>query len=271
MRNITLQFLSKLTARQYIVTLLMTIFVGEMAAHELGIVFLQPFILGDIDSPWLEAIIDSSLLTLFVTPVVWKIMIHPLQDAVTNEKEHLATILKECADGIIVTNEEGVVQLFNRAAECMFGYTQEEIAGMNVCILTPSPYHQDHGENLKRYFDTHENKILYIRREAIGQKKDGSTFPLEIYISEIVDGDHRVFTGMVRDITSIKAGEKSYRRTAEQLTRFNRLAVGREKRMIELKREINDLLQSYGKESKYFVHDTAHDLEMKTPSKGVES
>lgn len=106
MRRSLVQFLSKLTAKQCVLTLLFTIFVAE-----LGVMFLLPFIIGNTNSPWLEAIIDSTLLTLFVTPAVWKIMIHPLQNTVSNEQKRLSTILKECADGIIVMTEKGVIEI----------------------------------------------------------------------------------------------------------------------------------------------------------------
>jgi len=136
----------------------------------------------------------------------------------TKVQEHLIwTILNTAAEGIITFDEEGIVQEFNKAAERMFGYSVEEVVGKNIVLLMPAPYRDEYGNYLKRYKETGETRMIGTRRELLGQRKDGATFPLELHVSEL-QGEHKLFTGIVRDLTEIK-------QTQEKLIQAERLAA----------------------------------------------
>ncbi|MCW8853285.1 MAG: PAS domain S-box protein [Gammaproteobacteria bacterium] len=113
-------------------------------------------------------------------------------------------ILQNMIDGVISITQKGIVQSFNHAAETIFGYTPDEVIGKNVSILMPEPYHSAHDSYLNNYIETGDQQIIGIGREVEGLRKDGSTFPLDLAVSEIEAGKERVFIGIVRDITERK-------------------------------------------------------------------
>ncbi len=122
----------------------------------------------------------------------------------------IKAIVETAVDGIIVITQTGVVEAFNAAAEMIFGYSAAEVIGNNVTMLQPEPYRTEHDGYLRNYMNTGAAKIIGIGREVSGRRKDGTVFPLELSVSEILAGStQRLFTGIVRDISERKAAEKA--------------------------------------------------------------
>lgn len=119
----------------------------------------------------------------------------------------LRAVVDTAAEGIIIIDEQGIVESFNPAAERIFGFARDEVEGRNVSMLMPAPYGQEHDGYLERYRSTGEKKIIGIGREVVGQRKGGNEFPLELAVAEMHVGCHRKFTGMVRDISARKQAE----------------------------------------------------------------
>ncbi len=137
-------------------------------------------------------------------------------------------ILESAVDGIVTCDEAGIIDSANPSAEKMFGYTADELIGCNVNILMPPPYRQEHDGHIARYRETGEKKIIGIEREAVGQRRDGSVFPLDLAISEVFLGDSRSFVGLLRDVTERKDVEEALRRErdfAESLAETARIIV----------------------------------------------
>lgn len=123
-------------------------------------------------------------------------------DAVLAQSEaKIRAIVDAAADGIITIDERGTIDSFNAAAEQIFQYTADGVIGKNVSVLMPSPYRGEHDGYLRTYLSGAPKKVIGIRREVIGRRKDGSTFPMGVHVSEVHLGQRRVFTGIVRDIT----------------------------------------------------------------------
>lgn len=131
------------------------------------------------------------------------------QTALRDSATRIQTILNTVADGIITISERGIVETLNPAAERLFGYAATEVAGQNISLLMPEPYHSQHDGYLERYRATGEAHIIGIKREVEGRRKDGSTFPLYLAISEMKLDSQRYFTGIVHDITERKEAELS--------------------------------------------------------------
>lgn len=129
-------------------------------------------------------------------------------EATMQEQEaRLRAIVDHAVDGIITINEQGTMESFNPAAERLFGYAASEILGQSVKLLMPEPYQSEHDSYLARHKQTGDATIMGIGREIVGRRKDGSTFPLDLALSEMRLGDRRLFTGITRDITERKQHE----------------------------------------------------------------
>ncbi len=120
--------------------------------------------------------------------------------------ERMRAILSTAADAIITIDQCGIISGLNSATERMFGYTKQELVGQNVGILMPQPYRGEHDGYIRRYLETGEARIIGIGREVIGKRKDSSTFPADLAVSEV--DDLGLLTGMVRDISDRKELEK---------------------------------------------------------------
>jgi PAS domain S-box-containing protein len=131
--------------------------------------------------------------------------------ALAASEEQMRSVVDHVVDGIITIDERGAMQTFNRAAERIFGYAASEVMGQNVKVLMPDPYHREHDSYLANYVRTGQARIIGIGREVEGRRKDGSTFPLDLGVSEFHIGSRRHFTGVVRDITERKRAEEALR------------------------------------------------------------
>ena len=128
----------------------------------------------------------------------------------------MRAIVDTAVDGIIVIDERGTVESFNRAAERIFGYAADEVAGRNVAMLMPSPYREEHDGYLTHYHATGERRVIGIGREVTGRRKDGSTFPLDLAVSQMCLNGRRLYTGLVRDVTARTRADEALRMRASQ-------------------------------------------------------
>ncbi|MCW9057865.1 MAG: PAS domain S-box protein [Gammaproteobacteria bacterium] len=131
-------------------------------------------------------------------------------------------VFSTVVDGIVVIDDRGCIQLFNPAAETIFGYRAGEVLGKNVSLLMPESTRVAHDGYIDRYVQGGEARIIGIGREEQGLRKDGRMFPIELAISETRLGDRHLFTGVVRDISARKQAEAELiaaRETAEAASR----------------------------------------------------
>lgn len=130
-------------------------------------------------------------------------------EAALREREaHLQSVLDTVPDAMVVIDTGGIIQSFSATAEKLFGYSAKEAIGRNVSILMPEPYRGAHDAYIGRYLTTGEKRIIGIGRLVVGQRKDGSTFPMELAVGEMNSGDRRFFTGFVRDLTERQETQK---------------------------------------------------------------
>jgi two-component system sensor kinase FixL len=110
-------------------------------------------------------------------------------------------IVDSAVDGVIVIDDRGRIESFNRAAERLFGYTEAEMLGQNVTALMPSPYREEHDSYIARYLQTGEPRIIGIGREVTGRRRDGTTFPVHLSVGEWQADGARHFTGILHDLS----------------------------------------------------------------------
>ena len=139
---------------------------------------------------------------------------HNMQEQVHSRQVRLEAILNNAAEGIITINGDGTIETFNVAAEHVFGYNKEEVLGEQFTTLIPDDFIQNYKDILRKARqgddDHHEgDKQLY------GLRKDGSTFPAALKISELIVSEKTLYTVMVEDITERIAMIKNLRNLAE--------------------------------------------------------
>jgi two-component system, LuxR family, sensor kinase FixL len=130
------------------------------------------------------------------------------ESALEESATKTTAILTTMVDGVITIDEKGIVDSLNPAAERLFGYSASEVIGKNVKMLMPEPYRAEHDEYLHNYIRTGLAKIIGIGREVVGKRKNGTTFPMDLAVSEGFIGPRRLFTGIVRDLTDRKRLER---------------------------------------------------------------
>src|ERR1700693_4679747 len=138
---------------------------------------------------------------------------------------HLASILATVPDAMIVIDDHGLIQSFSTAAQRLFGYHANEVLGKNIKIMMPSPYREDHDGHLQRYLRTGEKRIIGIGRVVVGERKDGSTFPMELAVGEMRSSDKRFFTGFIRDLSERQKTEARLQELQSELVHVSRLTA----------------------------------------------
>ncbi|MCC6828950.1 MAG: PAS domain S-box protein [Novosphingobium sp.] len=147
------------------------------------------------------------------------------EDALRMRESHLSSILSTIPDAMVVIDEAGVILSFSAAAETLFGYREADVSGRNVNILMPSPDSERHDGYILRYLQTGEKRIIGTGRVVFGQRKDGTTFPMELAVGETSGGTQRLFTGFVRDLTERRKTEERLETLQSELIHVSRVSA----------------------------------------------
>lgn len=138
---------------------------------------------------------------------------------------HLKSILDTIPDAMIVIDPKGRIQSFSSAAERLFGRAAEDVVGKNVSMLMPSPYRDGHDGYIERYLRTGERRIIGVGRVVVGERSDGSTFPMELAVGEMKSNDQLFFTGFIRDLTERQKTEGRLQELQSELIHISRLTA----------------------------------------------
>ncbi len=135
-------------------------------------------------------------------------------EALQARAARIRAILNHTADGI-VTIDEGIIDSFNRSAERMFGYTAAEVIGRDIWSLFDSLSPTIVADGVA---SSHEqDRSGGFACETVGRRKDGTTFPLELALSDVFVGDRRLVTALLRDISDRKRHDAQQRAVEEAL------------------------------------------------------
>ena len=178
-------------------------------------------------------LVDAFAFTLIGVGVAWggeqlqrnRIKAAASDDDAFAREAHLKSILDTVPDAMIVIDERGIVHSFSSAAERLFGYTPAEVLGTNIKRLMPTPYRENHDSYLERYLRTGERRIIGIGRLVVGERKDGSTFPMELAVGEMRSSNQRFFTGFIRDLTERQQTEARLQELQSELVHISRLTA----------------------------------------------
>jgi PAS domain S-box-containing protein len=142
------------------------------------------------------------------------------------EREHAERALRETAarlhavvdtalDGVILIDARGSVLMLNPACERLFKYAASEVIGKNLELLMPESHRAEH-HRYSNFPESGWREIIGIGREVVGQRKDGSTFPMHLSVGEAKQDGESIFVGIIHDLTDRK-------RTEEQLVQAQRM------------------------------------------------
>lgn len=131
----------------------------------------------------LTSIADAAMLVILSAPFLWYFIVHPLRRTAIAEHLQAAIIIEHSNDGIVTSNEPGMVESFNPAAERIFGFEAEEVLGKPMVQLMPERYRDAHQQKLRRAVSAGESSLLGKTIELHGLRRDGCEFPLELSLS----------------------------------------------------------------------------------------
>jgi len=135
------------------------------------------------------------------------------------------SILATVPDAMIVIDESGILLSFSATAERLFGYAEAEVVGQNVRMLMPSPERERHDQYVAHYLETGERRIIGRGRAVVGQRRDGSDFPMELSVGEAITDGQRLFTGFIRDLTEKQRAELQLKDLQSELIHVSRLSA----------------------------------------------
>ncbi|MGA7710815.1 MAG: PAS domain S-box protein [Rhizomicrobium sp.] len=155
----------------------------------------------------------------------------PFDDSAEIERAHrnlddrealLYAILDASPDALVVIDQQGLIRSFSSAAERLFGFAVQEVEGQNISMLMPASHREEHDRHLAHHIATGERRIIGVNRVVTGQRKDGSTFPMEIYVGEVNVPGMKVFAGFVRDVSERKEQERRVNELQTELVHVSR-------------------------------------------------
>lgn len=148
-----------------------------------------------------------------------------MEQGLAQSELHVRSILATVPSAMIVIDERGQIVSFSAAAERLFGFAESELVGRNVSVLMPNPDHDRHDDYISRYMATGERRIIGIGRIVVGQRRDGSTFPMELSVGEVNADGHRIFTGFIRDLSDQQRAELRLKELQSELIHVSRVSA----------------------------------------------
>jgi PAS domain S-box-containing protein len=181
----------------------------------------------DADVMQISAKIAASILALMLVTVALLFLVRrserrnsslftrSLQSSVSRQR----AILQSMVDGMVTIDASGEILNVNSAVTRLFGYAPNELVGSNVHMLMPEPDRSAHDGYLRHYLDTGESRILGKGREVRGRRKDGTVFPVLLTLGESVEGDQRIFVGILHDLSAYVEAKKQVEAQAVKIAR----------------------------------------------------
>lgn len=164
------------------------------------------------------------------------------EERLKENEERFRSVAETANDAIIAMKAPGIIYFWNRKAEEMFGYTYTDAIGMDMHkLIVPERYREKAYEGMKNFFQTGTGPAIGKSLELVALRKDGSEMPVELSISAMnIRGEWHA-TGIIRDISERKRLEDELKEKLDVVERMNKLMVGRELKMEELRKRIKDL------------------------------
>ncbi|MCK4359104.1 MAG: PAS domain S-box protein [Candidatus Cloacimonetes bacterium] len=178
---------------------------------------------------------------------------HKIETKLKESEERFRSVVETANDAIISIDSQRKIISWNKAAENIFGYSPDDAVGKPLTFIIPERFQKAFQKGVNRVVSTGKTKIIGKTVEFEGLRKDGSEFPIDLSVALWKTGENIFFTGIIRDITERKKSEEELEKRLRELETYYKVSIGRETRIIELKHQVNELLEQLGKEKKFKV------------------
>ncbi|MBC9250857.1 histidine kinase [Pseudomonas alcaligenes] len=161
------------------------------------------------------ALITVSL-TIFVAGVNGLLRYRQLFHQVQSNEVRLRAILETAVDGVVIIDEEGVIEGLNASAERLYGYRRDELVGRNIDLVIPESYRQGRADYLPDLLRLGESDIIGGSREVEILRRDGSQLPVRLAIGKARLPERTLYVGFISDISQRKEMERALRESEQQ-------------------------------------------------------
>ncbi len=149
--------------------------------------------------------------------------LNAVEESLRQSENQYRVLVEQAADAIVTTNSAGNIVNWNRGAEQMFGYKEEEAIGRAVAMLLPERFLERHRAGVARLFSGAAPRGAGKPVEGVALRQDGREFPIELSHALWSGGDERFITSIIRDISERKQAERQRKEHREQLEELVRL------------------------------------------------
>jgi two-component system sensor kinase FixL len=187
------------------------------------------------------------------------------QGTIKDANQRLIALLDAAVDALVIIDGKGNIELFNSAAQKMFGYSKQEVFGKNIKMLMPEPFSIDHDKYLSSYLTSGDEKIIGKGRKVKGKKSNGEEFPIFLSVGEVKNSSDIQFVGIIRDISEQEQDRIEARESRERLSHASRLSSMGEL-AAGIAHEMNQPLSaisSYAQASKRLLQSATQDNKLK--------
>jgi len=176
---------------------------------------LYPYLFRNF-SPAFYLFFDATLSTVFIAALLWWLLILPLKQRSQSRNSVIKAVYTQAVDAIFTIDAEGTIEFFNPAAERLFGYSADELIGMNGALLFEEG--QENLDLIIRSAAESSNEGNVVSCETTGRHRNGSLLTVDVSISRIQFGGQQMQILILRDVSDRKKMAEAIRASEERFT-----------------------------------------------------